>query len=626
MSGKLLLSTAVMFTIICGTNSQGVPGDAQKIIFPAPRGTDNHARLEPTLPEELTSFTLCLHMRSNMTSSHQIGLVSYAVPEHHNELLLFVNGGFNLYVQDSKKMGDPAVWDGEWHAICTTWRSSDGVWELYADGVLKGRGSGFNVGGKVRSGGAWILGQDQDIVGGGFDANQAFVGELSEVNLWDRVLSPAEMGAGWAASCGLHGNVIDWDTTNIEVFGETSRTEYQCIAAGTKVDDYIPGDAQKIIFPAPRGTDNHARLDTTLSEELTSFTLCLHMRSNMTSSHQIGLVSYAVPEHHNELLLFVNDGFNLYIQNFKKMGDPAVWDGEWHAICTTWRSSDGVWQLYADGALKGRGSGFNVGGKVRSGGAWILGQDQDIVGGGFDANQAFVGELSEVNLWDRVLSPAEIGADWAAFCGLHGNVIDWDTTNIELFGETSRAEYQCVCSVDIVFVVDLSWSIGMAQFEVARQFILDFVRCFGNQDVNIGVITYDCVPRTFIGLGTYALGDAGLLEAIQGLVYSGGLSRTSLAIRHMTATSNFRDEALRAAAVLTDGNAQSDVNGQITGDFAFEANEARSADIALYSVAIGNPVLVNDVALKAISGESDHVFDSDNACEVANRILKDLCG
>ncbi|KAI8496755.1 hypothetical protein Bbelb_254100 [Branchiostoma belcheri] len=195
-------------------------------------------------------------------------------------------------------------------------------------------------------------------------------------------------------------------------------------------------DLRKIIFPGPRGIDDYARMETTLSEDLTSFTLCVHMRSNMDSSNEISLVSYAVSaEHNNELLLFHRVDFN-YIQ----MADPPVWDGEWHTICTTWRSSDGAWQLYADGVLKASGSGFNVGGRVRRGGTWILGQEQDEVGGGFQAEQSFIGELSGVNLWDHVLSPAEI---IQAKCSFHGNVINWDTTNVEVFGEASRAEYHC---------------------------------------------------------------------------------------------------------------------------------------------------------------------------------------
>ncbi|KAI8504762.1 hypothetical protein Bbelb_178800 [Branchiostoma belcheri] len=142
-------------------------------------------------------------------------------------------------------MADPPVWDGKWHSICTTWRSSDGTWQFYADGVLTSSGSGFNVGGRVRKGGTWILGQDQDAVGGGFDADQAFTGELSGVNLWDRVLSPAEI----AADCSYHGNVIDWDTTNIRVFGQASRAEYQCNAVATTTSpSTVGGELEHAIY------------------------------------------------------------------------------------------------------------------------------------------------------------------------------------------------------------------------------------------------------------------------------------------------------------------------------------------------------------------------------------------
>ncbi|KAI8520996.1 hypothetical protein Bbelb_007500 [Branchiostoma belcheri] len=201
-----------------------------------------------------------------------------------------------------------------------------------------------------------------------------------------------------------------------------------------------PGSG-KITFPGPRGTEDYARMNTILSDDLTSFTLCVHMRSNMDSSDSISLVSYAVQQDNNELVLFLHGSLQLVLQTGPgvDMADPPVWDGEWHTICTTWRSSDGAWQLYVDGVLTASGSGFRVGGRVRAGGTLIIGQEQDVVGGGFDANQSFIGDLSEVHLWDNVLSPAEIAAD----CSYHGNVIDWDTTNIDVFGQASKAEYHC---------------------------------------------------------------------------------------------------------------------------------------------------------------------------------------
>ncbi|KAI8486419.1 hypothetical protein Bbelb_359180 [Branchiostoma belcheri] len=116
---------------------------------------------------------------------------------------------------------------------------------------------------------------------------------------------------------------------------------------------------------------------------------------------------------------------------------------EWHAICATWRSGDGAWQVYTDGVLLATGSRLNVGGKVRRGGTWILAQDQDTVTGGYAESQAFCGELSQVNLWDRVLSADEIGTNWSVFCNYHGNVIDWATTNVTVSGQASSDLYRC---------------------------------------------------------------------------------------------------------------------------------------------------------------------------------------
>ena len=60
--------------------------------------------------------------------------------------------------------------------------------------------------GHFRGGGVWVIGQEQDNVGGGFQAKQAFGGELTELNVWDRVLSTAEI-TNLASSCSLS-NII----------------------------------------------------------------------------------------------------------------------------------------------------------------------------------------------------------------------------------------------------------------------------------------------------------------------------------------------------------------------------------------------------------------------------------
>jgi len=58
-----------------------------------------------------------------------------------------------------------------------------------------------------------VLGQEQDSVGGDFDATQSFQGMLSNVHVWDRVL-PATQIKEISTSCVLdewnEANVYEW--------------------------------------------------------------------------------------------------------------------------------------------------------------------------------------------------------------------------------------------------------------------------------------------------------------------------------------------------------------------------------------------------------------------------------
>lgn len=42
------------------------------------------------------------------------------------------------------------------------------------------------------------------------------------------------------------------------------------------------------------------------------------------------------------------------------------------------------------------------------GGALVLGQDQDLRGEGFNPVESFVGSMSQLNIWDRVLTPQQV--------------------------------------------------------------------------------------------------------------------------------------------------------------------------------------------------------------------------
>lgn len=65
---------------------------------------------------------------------------------------------------------------------------------------------------------------------------------------------------------------------------------------------------------------------------------------------------------------------------------------------------------------------------IRERGTLVLGQEQDSVGGDFDKKQSLKGMLSNVNVWDRVLSATHI-KDMSRSClrdeWNEGNVYKW---------------------------------------------------------------------------------------------------------------------------------------------------------------------------------------------------------
>ncbi|XP_022521101.1 neuronal pentraxin receptor b [Astyanax mexicanus] len=183
---------------------------------------------------EMYAFTVCMWLKA---SENGIGTpFSYAVAEQPNELVLLqgVHNPAELLVNDKVAQLPLTFPQGTWQHVCVSWTLRDGVWKAYQGGKLKGRGEGLSAWHPIKSGGVLVLGQEQDTLGGRFDASQALVGELSLFNLWDRVLPPGEVAA--LASCRnppQQGNVVPWIERDIDVFGGAVKEPVDPCSGGT---------------------------------------------------------------------------------------------------------------------------------------------------------------------------------------------------------------------------------------------------------------------------------------------------------------------------------------------------------------------------------------------------------
>ncbi|XP_018425560.1 PREDICTED: neuronal pentraxin-1-like [Nanorana parkeri] len=197
-----------------------------RVSFPL-RTNYMYAKVKRTLHHEIFAFTICLWLKSN--SSPGVGTpFSYSVPGQANEVVLIEwgNNPMELLINDKAATLPLAINDAKWHHVCVTWSTRDGVWESYLDGVRRGNGENLAAWHPIKPGGVFILGQEQDTLGGRFDATQAFVGEISDFNMWSHILTPGEIYK--LATCAAHstGDVIEWTESSMELHGGVSKLPF----------------------------------------------------------------------------------------------------------------------------------------------------------------------------------------------------------------------------------------------------------------------------------------------------------------------------------------------------------------------------------------------------------------
>ncbi|XP_045877757.1 adhesion G-protein coupled receptor D2 [Meles meles] len=187
------------------------------------RTADRAARLRSPLPA-LGALTACAHVQWDAASPDPAALFSLAAPALPNALQLraFAEPGGSVHAALVVR-GHHAPFlaafraDGRWHHVCATWEQRGGRWTLFADGWRRAGARGLGAGHPVPAGGILVLGQDQDSLGGGFSARDAFSGNLTDFHLWARALSPAELRRARACAPPAVGLLFRWDLGALDV-------------------------------------------------------------------------------------------------------------------------------------------------------------------------------------------------------------------------------------------------------------------------------------------------------------------------------------------------------------------------------------------------------------------------
>ncbi|KAJ4930734.1 hypothetical protein JOQ06_025042 [Pogonophryne albipinna] len=401
-------------------------------MFTFPQQT-NTARV--TLTTSTASFnaaTVCHRSFTDLKRDHI--LFSMATRSNSNAFLVFwdsANKEMETHIKDAKKeYGGCDYKPGMWHSICSTWDSVTGLVQIWCDGRPSSRM--FITNGPISGSTITILGQEQDSHGGGFDLKQSFVGMMSDVHMWDYTLSACEIQKYVDELNFTPGNMLNWSALDFQFNG---RMALYLLLLMLTACAATPQDLSGQMFTFPQETNSaHVRL-TTSRQVLSAVTVCFRSFSDLRRA--ITLFSLSTPSAANDFTMFklaATDVFDMWIRNthMNFIGQDYKLN-TWHSLCSTWDSGSGLFQMWLDGQPSSRrfmSAGSNISGPI----IIVLGQDQDSHGGGFDIAQSFVGMMSDVHMWDHVLSPCEI-QNYAHHLNLPpGNVLNWNELEFQIIG------------------------------------------------------------------------------------------------------------------------------------------------------------------------------------------------
>ncbi|XP_053330375.1 C-reactive protein-like [Spea bombifrons] len=218
---------------------QGTHGGiwAQKSLFPKQTDT-SYVILKPLVSKALNKLTVCLWSFQEFT--RDFSLFSLATRQSDNAFLIYPVSETEYYVyidgEGVKMKKDKDVL--EWTHTCVSWDSETGVIQLWVNGKRFPR-KVAKKGASISSPAAIILGQEQDSFGGSFDAKQSFVGEISDVHMWDYVLSPEDI-QNVLSNKELSGNILSWRSLAYEIKGEVLILDkLQCKSPGYSSSLYV---------------------------------------------------------------------------------------------------------------------------------------------------------------------------------------------------------------------------------------------------------------------------------------------------------------------------------------------------------------------------------------------------
>ncbi|XP_066539244.1 C-reactive protein-like [Hoplias malabaricus] len=194
------------------------------LLFPKESNTA-YVQLTPLKPLSLSAFTLCMRISVDPhvvdAEGRETILFAYRTKDFDELNLWQEKGQLSFYMSSGTGAIFPLKPLSTFRTnLCLTWESSSGLAAFWVDG-RRSMLQEYRKNHRVQPGGVVILGQDPDTFVGDFEEKQSFVGEISDVNMWDFVLTERQIRAFnekyWL---GPIPNVLRWSEMEGDVKGE----------------------------------------------------------------------------------------------------------------------------------------------------------------------------------------------------------------------------------------------------------------------------------------------------------------------------------------------------------------------------------------------------------------------
>ncbi|XP_057204236.1 pentraxin-related protein PTX3 isoform X2 [Triplophysa rosa] len=199
------------------------------LLFPTRSSTSN-VEVTPKRPFPTKAVTICLWAKPTQVLNKTV-LFSYSTTGNPYELELVLNGQSVQFTVDGETHlveAPGVVQEGQWVHLCAVWSSWQGLASVWVNGQQAASSPGVAEGHELRSKGSLLLGQEYGryfrhlIIPETFNAELAFTGKMTGVNMWDRVLDSQEISQQAqldGSGCGNRGNVVAWGVSDIESKG-----------------------------------------------------------------------------------------------------------------------------------------------------------------------------------------------------------------------------------------------------------------------------------------------------------------------------------------------------------------------------------------------------------------------